>query len=136
MNVTVGSELAPWRIVHVDPEKMRVFAVVLADPNPIHLDSEAVKSAGLGDRVINQGPAGVGYLLNMLAAAVPQGQVRDLNVRFTANVFAGDTVTAAGEVEAVEDLAGERLVTCRVWLDVADGPRALHGRATLAVPAE
>ncbi len=136
MSISFGSELAPWRIEHVDPEKMKVFAVVLADPNPIHLDSEATKAAGLGDRVINQGPAGLGYVLNMLAAAVPGGQIRDLKVRFTANVFAGDTVTAAGEVESVEARDGEQFVTCRVWLDVADGPRALHGTATLALPAK
>jgi acyl dehydratase len=136
MNVSPGSQLAPWTIDHVDPEKMKVFAVALADPNPIHLDSEAAKAAGLGDRVINQGPAGMGYVLNMLAAAVPGAQVRDLSVRFTANVFGGDTVTAGGEVDSVEVLDGEQLVTCRVWLDVAGGVRALQGKALLALPAD
>ena len=56
---------------------MKTFAVALADPNPIHLDPEAVKAAGLGDRVINQGPAGLGYLLNMLHEAVPRGERRE-----------------------------------------------------------
>src|ERR1700727_2758336 len=92
----VGSALGPWTVPDVDPEKMKVFAVVLADPNPIHLDPEAVKSAGLGDRVINQGPASFGYVLNMLREALPGAAVRDLNVRLTANVFGGDRVTAGG----------------------------------------
>src|ERR1700710_1012313 len=117
MAIEAGTELGPRVIESVDPEKMKTFAVALADPNPIHLDPEAVKAAGLGDRVINQGPAGLGYLLNMLREAAPGASVQDLRVRFTANVFGGDRVVAAGVVDAVED----GRANCRVWLDVTDG---------------
>src|ERR1700759_471003 len=123
MAIQAGPELGPRVIESVDPEKMKVFAVALADPNPIHLDREAVKAAGLGDRVINQGPAGLGYLLNMLREAVPEATVSPLAVRFTANVFEGDRVVAGGVVDAVDD----GRATCRVWLDVTDGKRALSG---------
>ena len=71
MIMSAGSELGPWTVDHVDPDKMKVFAEVLADPNPIHLDPQAVIDAGLGDRVINQGPASFGYVLNMLHDAAP-----------------------------------------------------------------
>jgi 3-hydroxybutyryl-CoA dehydratase len=125
-----GTELGPRIIESVDPEKMKTFAIALDDPNPIHLDAAAVKAAGLGDRVINQGPAGLGYLLNMLAEAAPGARVADLRVRFTANVFGGDRVVAAGVVDAVED----GRASCRVWLDVTDGKRALSGTATLVLP--
>jgi 3-hydroxybutyryl-CoA dehydratase len=129
--LAVGSELGPWTIDHVDPEKMKVFAVVLADPNPIHLDPEAVSAAGLGDRVINQGPASFGYVLNMLREAAPQATIADLDVRLSANVFGGDRVTAGGRVDAVDEHHGERRLTCSVWLDVHGGRRALQGTATL-----
>jgi acyl dehydratase len=132
----VGSELGPWTIEHVDPEKMKIFAVVLADPNPIHLDPEAVRAAGLGDRVINQGPASFGYVLNMLREAAPEASVRDLKVRLSANVFGGDRVTAGGRVESAErNDAGERILTCSVWLDVDGGRRALQGTASLGFAA-
>jgi acyl dehydratase len=55
--------LGPWRLDSVDSERMREFAVLLADPNPIHLEPEAVRARGLGDRVVNQGPANFGYVL-------------------------------------------------------------------------
>jgi 3-hydroxybutyryl-CoA dehydratase len=129
--LAVDSELGPWTIEHVDPEKMKVFAVVLADPNPIHLDAQAVSAAGLGDRVINQGPASFGYVLNMLRDAAPRATIADLNVRLTANVFDGDRVTAGGRVDAVDERDGERRLTCSVWLDVDGGRRALQGTATL-----
>lgn len=129
--LVVDSELGPWTIEHVDPEKMKVFAVVLADPNPIHLDAQAVSAAGLGDRVINQGPASFGYVLNMLRDAAPRATIADLNVRLTANVFDGDRVTAGGRVDAVDEHDRERRLTCSVWLDVDGGRRALQGTATL-----
>ena len=130
MAITAGTALGPRVIESVDPELMKVFSVVLADPNPIHLDPEAVKAAGLGDRVINQGPAGMGYLLNMLHDAVPGARIEDLRVRFSANVFGGDRVEAAGVVDSVEDGRAR----CTVWLDVTGGKRALSGTATLALP--
>jgi 3-hydroxybutyryl-CoA dehydratase len=130
----VGSALGPWTVPDVDPEKMKVFAVVLADPNPIHLDPAAVKAAGLGDRVINQGPASFGYVLNMLRESAPGAEIRDLDVRLSANVFGGDTVVAAGEVDSAEDVEGARRLVCKVWLDVEGGRRALQGTATLVVP--
>jgi acyl dehydratase len=135
MTLGPGSDLGPWTIEHVDPEKMKVFAVVLADPNPIHLDPEAVRRAGLGDRVINQGPASFGYVLNMLREAAPGASIRDLNVRLTANVHGGDRVIAAGRVESAAEVEGERRLECSVWLDVEGGRRALQGTATLAIPA-
>jgi 3-hydroxybutyryl-CoA dehydratase len=130
MALEIGSELGPLTIESVSPEHMKTLAVVLDDPNPIHLDPEAVKALGMGDRVINQGPAGVGYVLNMLAEAAPEATVADIDVRFMANVLGGDRCVAAGRVEAVGD---DGTVTCRVWLDVEGGKRAIDGTATLSV---
>jgi 3-hydroxybutyryl-CoA dehydratase len=130
MALEVGSELGPLTIESVSPEHMKTLAVVLDDPNPIHLDPEAVKALGMGDRVINQGPAGVGYVLNMLAAAAPEATVVDIDVRFLANVLGGDRVISAGKVDAVGD---DGTITCSVWLDVDGGKRAIDGTATLSV---
>jgi acyl dehydratase len=131
-----GTELGPWVVERVDPEQMKTLAILLADPNPIHLDAEAARRAGLGDRVVTQGPASVGFVLNMLSDAVPAATIRDVRVRFTANVHGGDTVVAAGSVQQLEEVDDGRAVTCAVWLDVLDGPRALDGTATLFLPAE
>jgi acyl dehydratase len=124
-----GESIGPWRFDAVTPEAMAEMAVVLDDPNPIHLDAELVASLGMGDREVNQGPSNVGYVLNMLREAWPNGTLEELEVRFLANVFAGDAVVAAGEVEAFTD----GRVTCAVWLDVENGERALSGRATLSL---
>jgi acyl dehydratase len=120
-------KLGPHVIESVSAPAMHDIALVLEDPNPIHLSGEAARAAGLGERPVNQGPVNMGYVLDMLRAAAPAATVKDLRVRLLANVFAGDRVTAAGEVLATE---GNR-VTCAVWLDVEGAGRAIEGTATL-----
>jgi acyl dehydratase len=134
MDVFVGTPLPPWSHGPVDPEKMKIFAAIARDPNPIHWDRAAVAERGLGDRLINQGPTNLGYLVNMLLAWTGPESLRDLRVRFTSNVFDGDMVVAAGVVTAIREADGERLADCDVWLDRGDGTRAISGSATVALP--
>lgn len=134
MEPTVGTPLPPWSLSSVSAEKMKVFAAIARDPNPIHWDRAEVAQRGLGDRLINQGPTNLGYVINMLLAWAGPASLRELTVRFTANVFDGDSVVAGGVVTAVRSQREERLVDCDVWLDRADGTRAVQGTATVAVP--
>jgi acyl dehydratase len=133
MEVVVGTQVPPWSI-EVDPARMKLFAALARDPNPIHWDRSAVAERGLGDRLINQGPTNLGYVVNMLLAWAGAGSLRDLAVRFTANVLDGDVVTAGGVVTALREEGGERLADCDVWLDRPDGTRAIAGTATVALP--
>jgi acyl dehydratase len=134
MNVAEGTEL-PELVVAVDTEKMKTMAVILRDSNPIHWDVEAVKAIGMGDRVVNQGPINMAYVMNLLSDwAGGADRLRRFKVRFLANVLAGDTVRAGGVVTAVREENGERLADLDVWLDVDGGSRALAGVATVAIP--
>lgn len=125
--IAAGDELPSFEIAAVDPEAMRVWAGLLRDPNPIHLDVAAVQAAGLGDRRINQGPANLAYILNMLMRAFPGWRVSGIDVRFMANVFEGDHAVAGGTVTS----SGADTASCDVWLDVAGRGRALAGTADL-----
>lgn len=125
MNYEVGQELPPLIIEAVDPEKMKIMAAILRDPNPIHFDPKRVSALGLGDRVVNQGPTNMSYLLNMVTRW--SGGVPTLNsaaVRFLGNVFAGDRVECTGRVSAVDLAAG--LATLEVKASV-DGRPVLQG---------
>lgn len=136
MNVQVGTTI-PIRVVErVSASHMKTMAALLQDPNPIHWDPAATRELGMGDRVVNQGPINMAYIMNMLVAWVGNepARLRDLKLRFMANVFDGDRVEAGGRVTAVREVNGERLADCEVWLDVTGGTRALAGTAIVALP--
>ena len=135
MDVDVGSPLPEWTLESVDPGRMKVFAAIARDPNPIHWDRSEVAKRGFGERTINQGPTNLGYVLNMLIAWAGPTSLRQVVVRFTANVFEQDRVVAGGVVTGVRRQDGERLVDCDVWLDRDDGTRAVAGTATVAFPS-
>ncbi|MFR9805107.1 MaoC family dehydratase [Pseudonocardia sp. RS010] len=133
---TVGDTVPPLRVDSVEADKIRIMALVLQDPNPIHFDLGAVRSAGLGDREVNQGGVTMAFVMNMLAAwAGSRSAVRTVDCRFSANVFAGDAVDVGGTVTAIREVGEELLVDCDVWADRGDGVRAIAGTATVAFPS-
>lgn len=136
MNPRAGESVPEWTLDSVSTEKMKTMAAILRDPNPIHFDVDAVRSLGMGERVVNQGPNNMAYVMNMLIAWTGDAAcVRDLSVRFLANTYAGDALVAGGkvlEVGTAED--GVREASCEVWLDANGDTRALAGHARVALP--
>jgi acyl dehydratase len=129
-----GDPIPTWRLAAVEAAPMKVMALLLQDPNAIHYDPATVARLGMGDRVVNQGPANLAYLQNTLAAwAGGLDRILGVDVRFLANVVAGDAIEAGGRVVSLEEDGGRTIATCAVWLDVTGGPRALQGTATVAV---
>jgi acyl dehydratase len=132
----VGWHLPTLRIERVDPERMKVMALLLHDPNPIHFDPATVTSLGNDPRVINQGPISLGYVVTMLAGWLgDESGVTGIDCRYLANVRAEDTVVVGGEVLGVEQGEdGTVTARCGVWLDIEGSGRALSGSATVRVP--
>ncbi|HUE10255.1 MAG TPA: MaoC family dehydratase [Steroidobacteraceae bacterium] len=129
-----GDLLKPFRIASVSPEGMKAWARFLHDPNPIHLDPAMVKAKGLGDRVINQGPANLAYLINMLQTAIPNGFIESLEVRYVDNVFGGEAVEAGGTVKDISAHAVTRRISCDVWLRADARGAVLTGTASVLIP--
>jgi 3-hydroxybutyryl-CoA dehydratase len=127
MSYAVGDTIPTFIISSVNPVAMQDWAVFLADPNPIHLDAEAVKAKGLGDRVINQGPINVAYMMNMLLAAFPGASIEAMESRFLDNVYGGDKVVASGRITAVDD----GRIECEFNLDVENRGTVNTGSATI-----
>jgi 3-hydroxybutyryl-CoA dehydratase len=129
MSYNVGDALPPFVIESVSPEAMKQWAIFLADPNPIHLDVEVVKAKGLGDKVINQGPANVAYMMNMLMAAFPGCRIESMDSRFLDNVYGEDKVIASGKITAIED----NKISCEFTLDVEGRGTVNSGTATVII---
>ena len=127
MKPVVGDRLPPFEIPRVSTEAMKQWAVFLADPNRIHLDVEVVKAKGLGDRVINQGPINVAYMMNMLMLAFPGARIEWMETRFLDNVYGDEKAMATGTVTAID---GDE-VSCEMALDIEGRGIVNSGRARL-----
>jgi len=135
VQISEDAELPEVRIESVSAERMQTMAVLLQDPNPIHLDAREVQRLGMGDRVVNQGPANMGYVANVLLQAMPGATLERFTVRFLGNVFAEDTVIARARVDRVEELADGRCrASCTVSLAVEGGDQVLSGTASAVFP--
>lgn len=133
MKVEVGQSIPSWTMERVSPERMRTVAAILRDPNPIHWDRSILAARGLGERVINQGPISLSYIINMLMDWAGPSSIRRLTIRFPGPVFDEDRVTAEGVVRAISTEGGRQVAECEVWLAREGGGRALEGQALVDV---
>ena len=134
MKIQIGSEIPPWDMPCVLPERMRTMAAVLRDPYPVHWDRKVVAAMGLGERTINQGPLGLSYMINMLHAWAGYESIKRLTMTFPLPVFEGDHVTAKGKVTATRTENRSVYVDCDIWLERND-EQPLVGTATVLIPS-
>jgi len=115
---------------HVDAASMKVFSLLTCDPNPIHWDPMAVKRAGLGDSVVNQGGLNAAYLVNAVNEWLdPTMRITSTTFRFVANSFAGDMLIGGGAVVAVE----EDVAVLDVWLGRSETDVVVRGSIHVAL---
>ena len=100
-DVSVGEEL-PERVVKLTRGDLVNYAGVSGDPNPIHWSDEVVKLAGL-DNVIAHGMLTMGMTGRMLTNYVGDGRLTKYGVRFTSQVWPGDTLNSTATVVDVTD---------------------------------
>ncbi len=129
MKARQGGTIPSWTMDSVSPARMRTVAAILRDPNPVHWDRVATARLGLGDRVVNQSPINLSYIQNMLMEWAGPACIKRLRVQFPGVVFEGDRMTAGGVVKSVEVEGHPGAVECEVWLEHADGTRAIEGIA-------
>jgi acyl dehydratase len=131
--VEVGDTI-PELTFQVAAEPMKVFSVLMDDPNPIHYDREFVRSLGRGEEPVNQGTITMGYLINAVVAwAGGVERLLRFRCRFGSSVVAGDRVVAGGTVTAVETGTRGQTAELEIWLKRSGDQTALTGSATVLI---
>ncbi len=108
-SLKVGDEIPALKIPPVSRHTLALYCGASGDHNPIHVDLDYAKSAGLDD-VIAHGMLSAGYLARMLTDWVPQSSIKSINNRFTAMTHIGDSVTCTGKVVEKFEKGNEKLV--------------------------
>ena len=113
----------------VDAEKVRAYAAITGDENPLHFDAEFVARTRFG-RLIAQGGIATGLLHALVAMDLPgPGSVFvRQSWSFPAPVYIGDTIGARGTVTRVR---GRGMSEMAFEVTHQDGAVVLQGEATV-----
>ncbi|BEG74741.1 MaoC/PaaZ C-terminal domain-containing protein [Achromobacter xylosoxidans] len=131
----VGDLLPVLQLPAVDRGTLALFCGASGDHNPIHIDTDFARRAGMPD-VFAQGMLGMAWLGRLLTDWAPQSRLRRFDVRFQGITHLGDALRCEGRVvEKINAQAdGERCVRIEVRGIGQDGQIKLAGDAVIARP--
>lgn len=127
-----GDELPPLRLPEISRTTLALYAGASGDHNPIHIDIDAARDAGLDD-VFAQGMLSMAYLGRLLTGWVPQARIRSYSVRFTSITPLHAEPICTGRITAIEDGDGERRARLDLQVALNDGTVTLRGQALIAL---
>lgn len=132
-SVQVGDPLPALQLAPVNRTTLALFAGASGDHNPIHIDTDVARRAGMPD-VFAQGMLGMAWLARVITAWVPQSQLRRLDARFQGITHLGNAICCSGRVVEKLDHNGEHCV--RIELKSANqfGQTKIVGEALVALP--
>jgi acyl dehydratase len=128
----VGTVLPALTAEPISRTTLALFAGASGDGNPIHIDLDVARSAGLDD-VFAHGMLSMAYLGRLLTDAFPQQQLRSWKVRFAAITPVHAQPVCTGRITSIDQSAGERLATIDLRVTLADGTQTLVGQAVVAL---
>ena len=133
--IEVGTTLPALELPAISRTTLALFAGGSGDHNPIHIDTDFARAAGMPD-VFAHGMLSMGFVAQSVTDWFGVGTVRKLGVRFAALVRLGDVVTCRGKVIAKrpgKDGDGPYLVDLELWAENQKGEKVITGKATAAL---
>ncbi len=128
VEVSLGHNLDPVIVGPITRHMLALYCGASGDHNPIHVDSDFAKAAGMGD-VFAHGMLSMAFLGRVLTNWVPQEKIQEFEVRFTTIVRVGDIVTATGKVISVANGSAE----LEMHASNQNGEVVIKGRASVVL---
>ena len=126
--VAIGDELLSLELPPLTRTTLALYAGASSDHNPMHIDIDFARAAGMPD-VFAHGMLSMAWLGRMLTEWVPQRDLREFSVRFTAMTHVGERIVCTGRVVEKLERDGERLVRISVATANEAGKVKLSGEA-------
>ncbi len=131
-NISVGTEIPTLELPPISRAALALYAGASGDHNPVHIDSDVAKQAGMPD-VFAQGMLSMAYLGRILTNWQPQSKLRKFSNRFATITHLQDVVTCSGKVVELIEQNGETLARCEIQAAKATGEQTLIGEALVAI---
>ncbi len=129
----VGDRLPEIDLPPIDRTMLALFAGASGDHNPIHIDIDFARRAGMPD-VFAHGMLSMAWLGRLLTGWAPQRAIRSFGVRFLGIAHLGNAIRCTGSVVERLERDGEQLLRVEVQAVNQYGERKVLGEALVALP--
>jgi acyl dehydratase len=110
-----------------------MYAGTSGDYNPLHTDDVYTREVAGYPGVFAHGMLSMGLTGKMLTNYVGDGRLKKFGVRFTNQVWPGDTLTSTAKVVEIRDEDGDKVVDLALETVNQDGKTVVTGSATARV---
>jgi acyl dehydratase len=130
-NLHVGQKLPSIVTPPLSRHTLALYCGASGDHNPIHVDTDFAKSAGLPD-VFAHGMLSMAWLAHVLTQWAPQTALRQFGVRFAAITQVGETIHCHGTIVEKFEHRNELCVRIELRTENQRGEVKLTGEAIIA----
>lgn len=131
-SLQVGDEISSLTTDPIRRVTLALFAGASGDHNPIHVDIDFAREAGMDD-VFAHGMLSMAYVGRLLTNSIPPEALRSFQVRFVAITHIHDHLTCTGTVMEKLEQNGETLLRLRLSAADQNGEVKLKGEAVIAI---
>jgi acyl dehydratase len=129
-DLSVGDSHEEVVVENLSRTQIIQYAGASGDYNPLHTDEIFTTKVAGYPTVFAHGMLSMGLTGTMLTNYVGDGRLTKYGVRFSSQVWPGDSLTAQATVEAIREEGGEMLVDLAVSTKNQDGVEVVKGSAT------
>lgn len=130
--IHIGLQLPALELPPITRTTLALFAGASGDHNPIHIDIDFARKAGMAD-VFAHGMLVMAYLGRLLGNWLPQTQLRAFNARFAGITHLGHRIRCGGTVTEILEGDGERLARIELQAVNQYGESKILGDALVAI---
>ncbi len=131
-DVKVGDTLPTTEFGPITRGMLALYAGASGDHNPIHIDSDYAKKAGLPD-VFAQGMLSFGGLAQVVSKWAGIERLRSFGARFVSMTQVHDLVSCSGTIVERFEADGETRLRINLVATAQDGRQTLTGEAVISV---
>src|SRR5687768_9344393 len=131
-SVRVGDVLPEMRLAAVDRKTLAIFAGASGDLNPIHIDIDFARRAGMPD-VFAHGMLGMAWLGRLLTQWRSQSHLRRFDVRFMGITHLGNQPVLTGRVLEAVSQGEDQLARVPIEMRNQHGEVKIQGEAMVAL---
>ena len=132
-DIKVGDTYSERLVEDLKRTQIVQYAGASGDYNPLHTDEVFTTKVAGYPSVFAHGMLTMGMTGRLLTNYVGDGRLTNYGVRFTSQVWPGDTLDSTATVEAIREENGEHLVDLSVQTVNQEGRVVLSGTATARI---